>query len=83
MMPWLILGIVNSFFFRVDTECVIVSGDNEHLAHSSARELREVHKGVVCLKGNLGVNILLDLSLHPLKVQLLISQTPADPGARK
>ena len=69
--------VLNSYFFSRS----IINGDKEHLAHNSARELREVHKGVVCLKGNSGVNILLDLSLHPLKVQLLISQTPADPGA--
>ena len=77
MMPWRIVGILNSFSFSGS----IINGDKEHLAHDSARELREVHKGVRCLKGNSGVNILLDLSLHPLKVQLLISQTPADPGA--
>ena len=89
MMPWLILGVFNSYFFRVDTVRVIdslfcgkiINGDNEHLAPDSARELREVHEGVRCLKGNSGVNILLVLSLHSPKVQLLISQTPADPGA--
>ena len=56
------------------------NGDNEHLALDSTRELREVHEGVRCLIGNSGVNILV-LSLHSPKVQLLISQTPADPGA--
>ena len=73
MMPWLIVGVFNSYFFSGS----IINGDNEHL--DSARELREVHEGVRCLIGNSGVNILV-LSLHSPKVQLLISQTPADPG---
>ena len=62
MMPWLILGVFNSYFFRVDTVCVIdsffcgkiIDSDNEHLAPNSARELREVHEGVWCLIGNFG-----------------------------
>ena len=58
----------------------IINGDNEHLGScNSARELREGHEGVRCLIGNSGVNSLA-LSLHSPKVQLLISQTPADPG---
>ena len=66
MMPWLILGVVNSFFFfRVDTECVIINGDNEH---NSASESRKVNEGVMVLIGNFfGVHILV-VSLHPLKV---------------
>ena len=60
MIPWLILGIFNSYFFRVDTVCAIdsffcrkiINGDNKHLAHDSARELREVHEGVKFLIGN-------------------------------
>ena len=87
MMPWLILGVFNSYFFRVDTVSVIdslfcgkiINGDNEHLAPDSARELREGHEGVRCLIGNSGVNILV-LSLHSPKVHLLLSQTPADPA---
>ena len=143
MMPWLILGVVNSFFFRVETVCSIVgifrgffrgerlvtgalahiglsqqvlvqgrhcehyhqplpwedilreafegevvivddalavvdirnsfsfsgssiNGDIEQLAYS-AREFRKVNEGVVCLKGNLGVLILV-VSLLSLKV---------------
>ena len=51
-MPWHIVGILNSSFFRVDTECVIDNGDNEHLALDSARELRKGLEGVKCLIGN-------------------------------
>ena len=58
-MPWRIVGILDNSFFRVDTECVIVDGDNELLAHSSATELREVNEGVVCLIGNSGGSIFL------------------------
>ena len=36
MMPWPILGIVTSFFFRVGTESANGNGDIEH---NSAREL--------------------------------------------
>ena len=59
--------VLNSYFFRVDTVCAIdsffcgkiINSDNEHLAHNSAREVREVHEGVVCLIGNLGGSIFL------------------------
>ena len=36
MMPWLILGVVNSFFFRVGTVSANSNGD---IKHNSAREL--------------------------------------------
>ena len=60
MMPWLILGVFNSYFFRVDTVCVIdslfcgkiINSDNEHLALDSARELRKGLEGIKCLIGN-------------------------------
>ena len=45
-MPWLILGIFNSYFFSGS----IFNGDNEHL--NSARELRKGLEGVKCLIGN-------------------------------
>ena len=48
MMPWLIVGVFNSYFFSGS----IINGDNEHL--DSARELREVHEGVRFLIGNFG-----------------------------
>ena len=49
------VGVLNSYFFsRVDTVSVNGNGDIEHLAHDSARKLREVHEGVRCLKGNFG-----------------------------
>ena len=51
-MPWRVVGILNSSFFRIDTVCVNDNGDNEHLALNSARELREVHEGVKVLIGN-------------------------------
>ena len=64
MMPWLIVGVFNSYFFSGS----IINDDNEHLAQDSARELREVHQGVWCLIGDFGeVNILV-LSLHSPKV---------------
>ena len=95
MKPWLILGVFNSSFFRVNSVCAIdslfcgkiifawllegeavviddalvlnsyffsrsiINGDIEHLALNSARELREVHEGVVCLIGNSGGSIFL------------------------
>ena len=51
-MPWHVVGILNSSFFRIDTVSVNDNGDNEHLALNSARELREVHEGVKVLIGN-------------------------------
>ena len=42
MMPWLIVGVFNSYFFSGS----IINGDNEHLAHNSARELRKGLEGV-------------------------------------
>ena len=69
--------VLNSYFFSRS----IITVTRSIWLTIAQRELREVHKGVVCLKGNSGVNILLDLSLDPLKIQLLISQTPLNPGA--
>ena len=40
--------VLNSYFFSRS----IINGDIEHLAHDSARELREVNEGVMCLIGN-------------------------------
>ena len=66
-MPWLIVGVLNGYFFSGSTLCVIdslfrgkiINGDKEHLAPDSARELREGREGVECLIGNLaGVYIL-------------------------
>ena len=48
MTPWLIVGVFNSYFFSGS----IINGDNEHLAHDSARELRKGLEGVKCLIGN-------------------------------
>ena len=48
MMPWLILGVVNGFFFRIDTVCVIVNCD------ISPRELRKINEGGRFLIGNFG-----------------------------
>ena len=62
MMPWRVVGILNSFSFSG----LIINGDIEQLAYS-AREFRKVYEGVVCLKGNLGVHILV-VSLLSLKV---------------
>ena len=53
------------FFARLP-EGLIINGDIEQLAYS-AREFRKVNEGVVCLKGNLGVLILV-VSLLSLKV---------------
>ena len=36
MMPWPILGIVTSFFFRVGT---VSANGNDDIEHNSAREL--------------------------------------------
>ena len=47
--------VLNSYFFSSS----IINGDIEHLAHDSARELREVNEGVVCLIGNSGGSIFL------------------------
>ena len=58
-MPWRVVGILNSSFFRIDTVSVNDNGDNEHLALNSARELREVHEGVKVLIGNFLGNIFL------------------------
>ena len=47
--------VLNSYFFSRSVN----NGDIEHLALNSARELREVNEGVVCLIGNSGGSIFL------------------------
>ena len=61
-MLWHVVGIRNSFSFSG----LIINGDIEQLAYS-AREFRKVNEGVVCLKGILGVLILV-VSLPSLEV---------------
>ena len=64
MMPWLILGVVNSFFFRVGTVSANGNGDIEH---NSARELGWYFGG--------GVQSLVE-SLPSLEVELQSSKRP-------
>ena len=64
MMPWLILGVVNSLFFRVGT---VSANGNGAIEHNSARELGRYFGG--------GVQSLVE-SLPSLEVELLPFQCP-------
>ena len=72
MMPWLILGILNSSFFRIDTVSVNVNGDN-------ARELGRSRGGLCAYKVTSGVFSLVVKSPFP-KVQFPIFQHPLTPA---
>ena len=64
MMPWPILGIVTSFFFRVGT---VSANGNGAIEHNSARELGRYFGG--------GVQSLVE-SLPSLEVELQSSKCP-------
>ena len=64
MVPWLILGVVNSFFFRVGT---VSANGNGAIEHNSARELGRYFGG--------GVQSLVE-SLPSLEVELQSSKRP-------
>ena len=69
MMPWLLLGVISSFFFRVGTAS---ANGNGVIELNSARELGRKFGG--------GVHILV-VSLKSPKVNLLSFQTPTNPSA--